>query len=569
MERQFLSEGASTRSVAGLVAGVLAVATGECVALIVPGARSPSHGLGRALIDATPGPAIDVGVALVVETDKPLLNAALWGLSGLTGAAGVTLFPDRPGHRTLLATIPLALGSALALRQPGRHGAGTLASGLSAAGVSALGQVFLVDVDGPFSRPRRACAAMLVAAGGVVATQSLSRRLDERARAEWAPPAQGRPSSRPIAQERLEVPGLAPLLTPPGEFYQVDVTFPAPRINGSSWRLHVGGAVDRPLDLSLTYLWAMDVEIVDALMVCVHNPVGGHRMGNGCWAAIRLAAVLERAGLSAEVFARLAEAQLIARATDGFAVVIPLEIALDHALIAIGLGDEALPYGNGFPARLLVPGLYGYAGNVKWLTAIEVVRTANEPGGNLTDGYWTSRGWPAHQGRVRPSSRIDVPRPAARLTAGSVAVAGYAWAPPAGVVGVEVCVDRGPWQRAELADTLSKLCWRAWTFTWQADPGLHELRVRCQGAAGVQEQGEVGPFPSGPAGLHRVPVRVGAARSGRFPVLLARARHSLRSRVRLAWESGRAWRVRPNVGRTQPGPRPRPAWTDRKVTMGT
>ncbi|MBJ7454227.1 MAG: molybdopterin-dependent oxidoreductase [Blastococcus sp.] len=332
------------------------------------------------------------------------------------------------------------------------------------------------------------------------------------------------------------------MITSPEEFYEVDVTFSAPRIDPARWRLRVDGAVDAPLNLTLAGLLALGTSEIDALLVCVHNPVGGHRMGNGRWTAVSLAAVLDKAGLPDDLASHPAGGELVARSIDGFTVTMSLGEALDRALVAVGLGGRPLPFGNGFPVRLLVPGRYGYAGSVKWLTGLEIRRFPTRDG-SRAPGYWTTRGWAADSGRVGASSRIDVPRSGARLPVGPATVAGYAWAPPGGVRSVEVSVDRGMWQQARLAHELSLLSWRAWTFDWEATPGAHVLRVRCSGVEADQEEQGAAPYPNGPTGLHSVAVRVGSTgRAGRLVGVLAGARQAAASRLRLAVDSGRAWR---------------------------
>lgn len=394
------------------------------------------------------------------------------------------------------------------------------------------------------ARARRPAAAGIVAAvtsAAAVAVRRERRRRDQQARDDVVV-STGTVLPPPAASTDPRVPGLASVITPPEDLYKVDVTFPAPRVDPLGWRLCVDGEVDRPLEVTLPELPSSGTVETDALLVCVHNPVGGHRMGNGRWTVVSLDAVLFRAGLPEDLAADPAGAELVARAVDGFTVSMPLKEALDRALIAVGLGGRPLPIGNGFPARLLVPSRYGYAGNVKWLAEVEVRRTPTLRGTRAPD-YWTSRGWPAEGGRVGASSRIDVPRAGARLSPGPVTVAGYAWAPPAGVRGVEVSVDDGPWQQARLADELSPLSWRAWTFRWDAASGSHVLRVRCSGIDGDQDENDAAPYPDGPTGVHAVPVLVGTGRWAR-PAMgaLDGLRHAARARVRLAVDSGRAWR---------------------------
>jgi hypothetical protein len=108
---------------------------------------------------------------------------------------------------------------------------------------------------------------------------------------------------------------------------------------------------------------------------------------------------------------------------------------------------------------------------------------------------------------------------------------------------LEVSVDHGPWQQVRLADELSPLSWRAWTFDWEATPGVHVLRVRCSGVEADQDEQDAAPYPNGPTGVHAVAVRVGSmGRAGRVVAVLAGARRAAAGRLRLAVDSGRAWR---------------------------
>lgn len=234
---------------AGALAGVSALAVGELVAALLPGARSPAAGLGRALIDATPGPAIDVGVALVGERNKPLMAAALTGGFGLAGAAGAFLGRFGPGRAALVAVGPSVVGAGYGLRLPGGRGAGTAAAALAAAAVVPLMQ----------ARARRPASAGVVAAvssAAAVAVRRKRRRRDLQARDDVVVSA-GAVLPPPAAGTDPRVPGLAPLITPPEELYKVDVTFPAPRVEPLRWRLRVDGDVDEPLMLTLPELLSL------------------------------------------------------------------------------------------------------------------------------------------------------------------------------------------------------------------------------------------------------------------------------------------------------------------------
>ena len=172
------------------------------------------------------------------------------------------------------------------------------------------------------------------------------------------------------------------------------------------------------------------------------------------------------------------------------------------ALIAVGMDGAPLPAEHGYPARLVVPGLYGFVSATKWLTEIVATTYAAE------EAYWTQRGW-ATDAPVRTMARIDVPRPLTQVRTGRVAVAGVAWAQHRGISAVEVQVDDGPWQRARLGGAPTDDTWRQWVWAWDAAPGRHTLRVRAtDGTGAVQPEARLTPFPSGAQGHHEVVVTV-------------------------------------------------------------
>lgn len=171
-------------------------------------------------------------------------------------------------------------------------------------------------------------------------------------------------------------------------------------------------------------------------------------------------------------------------------------------MVAVGMNGEALPANHGFPARLIVPGLFGYVSATKWLTEIELTTL------DAFDAYWVPLGW-AKQGPILTQSRIDVPRSGASLSAGSTAVAGVAWAPDRGIRRVEVQVDEGDWADAELSVPISDATWVQWQYRWDAGAGDHSLRVRATDGKGeVQEESRTPPPPDGARGYHTIDVRV-------------------------------------------------------------
>jgi DMSO/TMAO reductase YedYZ molybdopterin-dependent catalytic subunit len=158
------------------------------------------------------------------------------------------------------------------------------------------------------------------------------------------------------------------------------------------------------------------------------------------------------------------------------------------------MNGEPLPVEHGFPARLVVAGLYGYVSATKWLSEIELTTWDG------FDGYWVPRGW-SKTGPVKTQSRID--RPSGDVAAGVVMIAGVAWATGRGIERVEVQVDDEDWQSAELGAVSSDETWTTWRLRWDATEGRHRLRVRATDRTGeTQTAEERPPAPDGATGWH-------------------------------------------------------------------
>jgi DMSO/TMAO reductase YedYZ molybdopterin-dependent catalytic subunit len=167
------------------------------------------------------------------------------------------------------------------------------------------------------------------------------------------------------------------------------------------------------------------------------------------------------------------------------------------------MNGKPLPFEHGYPVRMVVPGLYGYVSATKWVTRLEVTTFAKHT------AYWTDRGWAPH-GPVKLSSRIDVPRDGGGpVKPGTVTVAGVAWAQHIGISAVQLRVDDGEWNDAELAEAISADTWRQWRWDWQAKPGRHVLSVRAIDAHGMIQTARVADVvPDGATGLHSINVTV-------------------------------------------------------------
>jgi len=231
---------------------------------------------------------------------------------------------------------------------------------------------------------------------------------------------------------------------------------------------------------------------------CVSNEVGGNLVGNATWQGVHLKTLLDKAGVKKD------GTQIVGHSVDDFTAGFPTQLALDGrtAMVAVAMNGEPLSAIHGFPARLVVAGLYGYVSATKWLDSIYLVPWEE------FDGYWVPRGWDK-EGPIKIASRIDVPRSGATLDAGPQPIAGVAWQPNTGISKVEVQVDDGPWMPAQLGDATSDDTWVQWYVPWTATSGEHKVRVRATNAKGeVQTDQRADPAPNGSTGWHTRTVRV-------------------------------------------------------------
>ncbi|MEZ5089128.1 MAG: molybdopterin-dependent oxidoreductase [Micropruina sp.] len=198
----------------------------------------------------------------------------------------------------------------------------------------------------------------------------------------------------------LDVPGIAPWVTPNADFYRVDINLIVPNVDVNGWTLTVDGMVDRPFTLTWPELLALPMVEKDITLNCVSNEVGGPYIGGARWLGVPMKDLLARAGVQAGA------EQVLSRSVDGFTISTPVQALTDDrgAMLAVGMNGQPLSAERGFPARMLTPGLYGYVGATKWLTRLTLTTWAGER------AYWTQRDW-AEQAPVKPSSRIDTPVP--------------------------------------------------------------------------------------------------------------------------------------------------------------
>jgi DMSO/TMAO reductase YedYZ molybdopterin-dependent catalytic subunit len=289
--------------------------------------------------------------------------------------------------------------------------------------------------------------------------------------------------------------GVTPFVTPNADFYRIDTALIVPEVDPASWELRVHGMVEEEFTMTFDELLNSDLIESHVTLTCVSNVVGGNLAGNAKWLGFPLREVLARAK------PKDGADMVLSTSVDGFSASTPLPVLQDgrDAMLAIGMNDEPLPLEHGFPVRMVVPGLYGFVSATKWVVDLEVTTFAQKA------GYWTSRGWSSH-GPIKTASRVEVPRAFGRFPSGKVSIGGSAWAQSKGISKVEIQLDDGAWQAAQLAAEASVDTWRQWSYMWDNAPsGNHKVRVRAYNADGeLQIEEQAPPEPDGSTGWHTI-----------------------------------------------------------------
>ncbi|TFD57204.1 oxidoreductase [Cryobacterium suzukii] len=512
---------------AGLAAALAGLGVAELTAAwIAPGA-SPVLTVGALVIDIVPPAVKDLVIGLFGTADKIVLIVTIvLVLLLVAGLAGILESRRPPFGRLLVVLIgAIALFAALS-----RSSASTLDAvpAVVAMGVAAIALTFLttrlpvdrrtghsatasspeqvpihLEEGGP-DRRRFLVYTGITAGIGLLAlagTQfsAAATRAADAARALFTLPTPSVRAAAIPAGASLDVAGITPLITPNADFYRIDTALSVPRIDPRDWRLKITGMVENEVEIDFAELLALPLEESTTTLACVSNYVGGDLIGNATWLGYPIRELLARAKPTGNADMVLSTSQ------DGFTAGTPIEALTDgrNAILAVGMNGEPLPLEHGYPVRMVVPGLYGYVSATKWVVELKLTRFDQE------QGYWTPRGWSA-QGPIKLSSRIDVPRQGASVSAGSIVIAGVAWSQHVGISAVAVQIDDGPWQDATLADAISVDTWRQWAYTWQnASAGDHTVKVRATDAAGlVQTSATADVAPNGATGLHEISVSV-------------------------------------------------------------
>ncbi|CAO1653928.1 molybdopterin-dependent oxidoreductase [Salinibacterium sp. NYA9b] len=524
----------------GVLSAAVVLAVAEFFAVFISPASSPVLAVGSLVIDLAPSWLKDLTIALFGTNDKIVLLLCV-GLLVLVLAVAIGLVEyARPSWGVILlvfvgvvATIavttraqasaswpmPTVLGvvaGVLVLRltmirlrrwvssapvTPAKTPAGTAAAARAASAqrssatpnrVPAASRRDFLRIVGVAS-----VGAVLVGVGARVVNASAS--VVDAVRTALTLPAAAFPAPAIPAGASLDVAGISPIITPNADFYRIDTALVVPNIDADEWSLKITGMVENEIEITFAELLALPLVETAATLSCVSNVVGGDLVDNAMWLGYPIRELLAQAK-------PLAGADMVlSRSIDGFTASTPIEALQEESresILAVGMNGEPLPREHGFPVRMVVPGLYGYVSATKWVVEMEVTRFAD------ATAYWTDRGWSAI-GPVKVQSRIDVPSSDASVEAGTVAVAGVAWAPNTGIAGVEVRVDSGDWEAAELATAISADTWVQWVYQWEATSGNHIIEVRATDTEGTTQSGDPVPVvPDGAEGWHRIGVQV-------------------------------------------------------------
>jgi DMSO/TMAO reductase YedYZ molybdopterin-dependent catalytic subunit len=528
------------------VAGVLAAVTmtaAMAVLRVASGVPSLPELLGDGFVRVLPGEIFSKLLDVLLRAAKPLLEAGiLLGQLAVGGLLG-RLYGRAPGWSralTIVGAIWLIVGVVLLPLL----GLGLFASGLRSGGLpvaASLLAVFLVFAAGlvwfhhlllPPAEERAAPEAGAVTRRSALAKLGLGtaalaiggygwRALSGATAAPRAPAPTGGTTANPAASApepatstppaavdfspapgapatgAFAVEGLSPEVTPTKDFYTVSKNFFDPSVEVNGWSLTIDGLVERPMNLDYQAIQQLPSVSDFYTLQCISNPVGGDLWGNAYWRGVRLADLLEQAELKPGV------RKVVFHAADDYTDSITLDHALNAgAILAYEMNGAPLEKVHGFPARLLIPGIFGMK-NVKWITRVELLD-------HDFKGYWQERGW-NDAAPYKTSSRIDVPTRRSTPPAGEVAIGGVAFAGDRGIRAVEYSLDEGKsWQAAEIKPGLATNTWQLWVARPTLQAGKYTIKVRATDGKGeLQAAREAEPFPDGASGYHTVIIAVG------------------------------------------------------------
>lgn len=492
----------------GLIAAGAALGVAELVASPFSSVTSPVVAVGNVVVDNVPNAIKEFAIETFGQNDKIALIFGTTIFLFIFGAVLGIVTTKRRIAAPIGAGVFALVGAVSALTRIGAGPLSVLPSILGGLTAAAVLDLLLWPPKAPkvsesTDRRRFLVGSSLVVAGAAAAG-GLGRVLSgvfkvSTNREDIALPTPADAAEALPDGIDPDIEGLTPFITPADDFYRVDTALEIPRVDGNSWELTIKGMVDRELTFSLADL--LDRPLIERTitLVCVSNQVGGNLAGTAKWLGVPLTDLLDEAG------PQDGADQVLSRSTDNYTASTPLETIYDgrDAMVVVGMNGEPLSLERGFPARLLVPGLYGFVSATKWLTELNVTTFEAE------QAYWTKRDW-AEDAPIKTLSRIDRPGGLGdKVDPGMVPVAGVAWDPHVGIDKVELKIDDADWVEADLLPVPSADTWVQWSYNWEATSGSHTLVVRATNAQGdTQPSDRVKPIPDGATGWQKIVVNV-------------------------------------------------------------
>lgn len=514
---------------AGAIGAAVALSVGEFADRLSDSLISLVVGVADFLVDITPGDVVAQSINTLGTAQKPLLSAgvvigsiAVGGLLGVAARKNIAIIPIGfglfgifGGFVTARSDLSGAAGSWVAALIAAAIGSAVVLGLLSAARAES-NSTSTSSSSAPVGGLNRRSVIYGGAAAGAVALTAAAR-IGRTSAAEVArdqiltDAATGANETLTMSEGAFDdIPGITQFITPVSpedEFYLIDTAIRKPQVDPDDWSLTIDGPyVDNPITYTYADLLARDMVSTEVTLSCVSNPVGGDLVGNAVWTGIPLTELLDEAGIQDPTNF---EHQIFSRSVDGFTCGFQVPQAYDGrtAMVALMMNGEPLPIDHGFPARLVIAGLYGYVSATKWVEEIQVTDWIG------VDGFWMPRGW-SKDGPIKTQSRIDTPVQGGELDAGPMTIAGIAWNPTIGIEQVEIGFTNSEdqttteWFPAELAEVATDETWLQWRYEWDAPPGDWFIQARATDKTGfTQSPTVVTPAPNGAEGYHTILVR--------------------------------------------------------------
>ena len=508
-----------TAPVAGLISAFFAVCVGTFIAVLLD-VVTPLNAVGSEFIDHTPKWLKNLAIQAFGTNDKAVLKIGmLLSISCLALFAGLLARHKRVTGVSIIASFGI-FGGLISAARPSQSALALVPSLLGAIFGSRLLNKLIKTItkyDLPIAYPSESRAplgwdrrrfistatktVLISAIFGAIASRLENKKISEirQAAPDSLPKiSAGNGLAATKSPAGTQIFAETPFITPNKDFYRIDTALSLPRIDIKTWKLNIGGMVKTPLTLSYQDLLARPMVERTITICCVSNEVGGPYIGNAVWQGVLIADLLIEAGVDPRA------EQIFGTSADGWTCGFPIGAAVDgrDAMIAIGMNGTALPLEHGYPARVIIPGLYGYVSATKWITNLDLTTWSE------AQGYWVPLGW-SRDAPIKTQSRIDVPRRDETVRAGRIAIAGVAWAQHRGIEKVEVRIDSEEWKLATLALDFSDDTWRQWKYEFDAKPGEYQVQVRATNKTGETQTQEVSrPDPDGATGYHTRTIKV-------------------------------------------------------------